>query len=96
MMIIALAMALPLFAAAQDSGTTRTVEGKTFQLRMGVWVDPEYNSITMADDLRTIRYLSGEYLHLMERHPGILPYLALGQRLILVHKGEAIAITPGH
>lgn len=74
----------------------RTVDGKEFTYRMGTWVDREYDPATMSDDVQKIRWFSGEYLRLMDRHPGILPYLALGARLLLVYKGEIISITPGH
>ena len=81
----------PLMANVEPE---RSIGEKSFQLNMGVWVDLEYDALRMSERVQKIKFLSEDYFLLMDRHPGILPYLGLGKRLLLVLNEEIIAITP--
>ena len=92
---LTLAMALVIFLPLQAKvEPDRSLGEKQFQLTMGVWVDLEYNAKEMSEQIIKVQYLSKDYFHLMEKYPAILPYLAMGKRLILVLPEEVVSITP--
>ena len=97
MKIFTLAIAMILIGTFPLEATVEadtSIGEKSFHLNMGVWVDLEYDPLNMSDRVQKIKFLSEDYFLLMDRYPEILPYLGLGNRLILVLHKEIIAITP--
>lgn len=76
----------------------QTVQNKTFvQNEAGVWVDTAYE-MTQAQNPnlkpQQIAFGSDEYVQLLKDHPDWLPYLALGQEVLIVSdQNEAIQIV---
>lgn len=65
----------------------RQVAGKTFYMRDGVWTDSEFK----AEDklpMVTLKFASDEYFNLTEREPKLADCFALGQRVVVVWKGN--------
>jgi len=69
----------------------QTVGGKTFLYQDGVWMDTTFQSDTMTTE--PVEFLSDAYFALLERLPELAPYLALGERVIVVWEGVAYEIT---
>ena len=70
----------------------RTVEGKTFMLKDGVWIDTEFKE----NDARprvTLKFGSDEFFSLLGKEPAIAEYFALGQKVIVVFKGKVYQVT---
>ncbi|HZI19180.1 MAG TPA: VIT and VWA domain-containing protein [Pyrinomonadaceae bacterium] len=67
---------------ADDS--VRKVGGKTFYLREGVWVDAEFKEEARLPETRLV-FGSEEYFALAGRVPELARYLALGERVVVVH-----------
>lgn len=84
-------------AAEPSAGPTggqlvRHVGDRTFLWRAGTWVDTLYDLDTMAAE--PVLFGGARYFELLQEHPEIGPYLALGDRVILVVAGRALAIAP--
>lgn len=69
----------------------QTVERKTFLLQNGVWTDTTFQTDTMQTE--KVEFLSDVYFALLDAHPEIAPYLAIGERLIVLLDGTAYEIT---
>lgn len=61
---------------------TRRVHDKTFALRNGIWVDQALGEIPPAERM-VVEAFSSEYFELLQREPGLAPYLALSTRLVV-------------
>jgi hypothetical protein len=99
-------MAMPPASPSDGSSMTPGSEGyysggqrmvvvgdRTFVLRDGTtWIDTTYDSSRMS--LIAIPFLSDEYFALLDQHPEIGPYLALGDHVIVVIAGQAYEIKP--
>ncbi len=70
------------------------VGSKVFYLKKGIWVDGAFDSQKMGNRVKRIKFLSDEYLKLLEEHDGIQKYLAVGERLILVWGERVLQIDP--
>lgn len=71
----------------------QVIQDRTFVLREGtVWIDTTYDASTMT--LTEIVFLSDAYFDLLDAHPEIAPYLAVGEHLILVIDDAAYEIKP--
>jgi Ca-activated chloride channel family protein len=70
----------------------RTVEGKTFLLKDGVWIDTEFKE-TDARTRITLKFGSDEFFSLLGKEPAIAEYLALGQKVIVVYKGKVYQVA---
>jgi Ca-activated chloride channel family protein len=74
--------------AVEEKGSGRSnepikaVNDRTFFLRAGVWIDAQYDPNTMQKI--TVEFLSDEYFKLLEDHPEIKDYLAIGEKVIVV------------
>jgi Ca-activated chloride channel family protein len=68
----------------------QTVGDKSFVLHNGVWVDTTYQAGT---ETVKIPFASDEYFQLLADMPGLAPYLAIGERVIVVFDGTAYEIT---
>ncbi len=72
---------------------TRRVQGKTFVLRGGIWIDQALGQDPRAE--RTvIEAYSSEYFALLAARPTLAPYLSLSARLIVQHGQEVFEIVP--
>ncbi len=71
--------------------SVRYVGEKTFLLQRGVWTDTAYQPDTMTP--REVVFGSDEYYNLALSSPELAQYLAVGDRVIVVWQGEAIAVV---
>jgi Ca-activated chloride channel family protein len=79
--------------ASQPSGNIiRTVNDKTFILQEGVWIDTAFQPDTMTTT--PVPFLSDAYFALLDLHPLMGDYLALGERVIIVIEGVAYEVVP--
>ncbi len=78
--------------AAEPGGSAavRQVGSKAFVFRGGAWVDTTYNASRMP--IERFAFGDDRYFRLLDEKPEIAPYLALGQRLVVVLDGTAYAI----
>lgn len=85
-------------AAAPSAGSlagqmVRQVGDKAFLLNQGAWTDTQYDAAKMPAE--AVAFGGGRYFELLTQYPEIGPYLALGDRVIVVVAGQAYAIAPG-
>lgn len=79
------AIAKRVITAVPKRKEIKVVGEKTFYMKEGLWVDTEYKE---GMDEKKIELWSREYERFMERHPELVPYLALG-KVIVVWQGVA-------
>ncbi len=79
---------------AQQSTTNpiQTVGDKTFLLQNGVWTDTTFLPDTMTT--QKVVFLSDEYFALLDSHPELSDYFAIGDQVIVVLDGTAYEVTP--
>lgn len=70
---------------------TRSIGGKTFYLRGGVWTDGDYDS-EGARRTVVVEYMGQKYFELLADVPGLGKYLSLGEKLIVVYDGVVYKI----
>ncbi|MBL8120117.1 MAG: VWA domain-containing protein [Anaerolineae bacterium] len=70
----------------------QTVNDKTFLLQNGVWTDTIFQPDTMQTE--KVVFLSDAYFELLEAHPELGDYFALGDQVIVVLDGTAYEVTP--
>ena len=80
-------------AGSSAEGEVRQVGSKAFVQRGGAWVDTTYDAAKMS--IERIPFGEGRYFKLIDERPDIGPYLALGQRVVVVLEGKAYAIGFG-
>ena len=80
-----------LAAASGGAGAVTTVEGHTFTLRDGRWVDGR-----LTDSTRTVQVqaFSKDYFALLDRIPALRAMVALGPRVVMAGRDVAIEIVP--
>jgi hypothetical protein len=78
-------------AVDPDLPPVRYVGEKTFLLQRGVWTDTAYQPDTMTP--REVVFGSDDYYDLALSSPQLAQYLAVGERVIVVWQGEAIAVV---
>lgn len=71
----------------------RQAGDKTFLFAQETWIDTLYDASKMQAE--AVVFGSVRYFELLARNPEIGPYLALGDRVIVVLAGRAYAIAPG-
>lgn len=71
----------------RKSASMRTVGGKTFYLRDGVWTDSEYKAESKLPTT-TVKFSSTEYFDLLSKHPELGKYFALGEAVLVVFEGR--------
>ncbi len=69
------------------------VGSKTFVWRDGLWIDTAYDQDSYP--VQEVRFASEAYFDLLSGAPQIGQYLALDQRVLLVHDGHAYQIVEG-
>lgn len=70
----------------------RVVEGRTFALRNGVWVERSFESARSAKVVE-VRFLSRAYLEILRRHRWLAPFLALGRDVIVECPGGFLKVS---
>ncbi|MBU0756413.1 MAG: hypothetical protein KJ645_14820, partial [Planctomycetes bacterium] len=76
--------------AIDPEKTFKQVHDKTFVLVDGVWYDSRYQE---GMDTRKVPFLSEDYFALIQTSPQLAQYLSVGDRVVVLHQGEAIEIT---
>jgi hypothetical protein len=72
-------------------GATRHVVDRLFVMRAGVWTDLRFGSQRLV----RVAPFSDAYFELLARLPGLKPFLALGERVIIAGEGIAIELSAG-
>jgi len=75
---------------AATAAEVRQVGPKTFVRQGDLWLDTAFDPSQMQPE--AIRFGSDRYFELLTRYPDIGRYLALGEQLVIVLEGKAIAI----
>lgn len=70
----------------------QAVGGKTFIMQNGVWTDTTFQPDTM--ETQKVVFLSDEYFALLEAHPELGEYFALGDHVIVVLEDVAYEVVP--
>ncbi len=76
---------------AKEAAGIKSVEGKTFYLKDGIWTDSSFEPDKGAKP-EEITFGSKEYFDLMRNVPGIGKFLAVGRQVIVVYKGHIYKI----
>ncbi len=70
----------------------RHVGDRTFVWHQGTWIDTLFDQDKMT--AAPVAFGGRRYFELLQAHPEVGPYLALGDRVIIVVAGQAFAIAP--
>jgi hypothetical protein len=71
---------------------SKTVTGKTFRLVAGEWMDRDYDPLGELPEV--IATGPVERKDLLEQVPDLAPYAALGDRVVVVHRGTVYRFRP--
>jgi Ca-activated chloride channel homolog len=74
------------------SGARKKVGDKTFFLRGGVWTDSEFKAEAKLPETALV-FGSEEYFALVGREPELARFFALGERVVVVHKGRVYRVN---
>ena len=83
----------PSDTSGGSAEVVQIVGAKTFVLRDGVWIDTVYNSD--VHDPQEVGFATANYFDLLSAAPALGPYLALGERVLVVYAGHAYEVIPG-
>lgn len=75
----------------ETTNPIQVVGGKTFIQLNGVWTDTTFTPDTMTT--QQVVFLSDEYFDLLDQHPELADYFALGDRVIVVVEGVAYEVV---
>jgi Ca-activated chloride channel family protein len=78
-------------ALSSTSHYLRTIAGKTFYLRDGVWTDGEFKPQSRLPEVK-LTFASEAYFDLVAKEPKLADFFALGKRVIVVWKGKVYRI----
>ena len=80
-------------AGVPETGLVQRIGEKVFFYNTETrgWVDAEYEE---GADVVEITYLSEEYFDLLDDHPELGKYLALGENVTFVFEGKAYRVAP--
>ena len=73
------------------SDEVRTVGGKTFYLREGVWTDADFKLEARLPET-SVRFSSDEYFALLKHKPRLADFFALGERVVVVFEGRVYRV----
>jgi len=76
------------------SDEIRTVGGKTFYLREGVWIDAEFKPDARLPET-SVRFSSDDYFALLKNKPRLADFFALGERVVVVFEGRVYRVIAG-
>ena len=74
------------------NANTKLIEGKTFELKNGVWTDSVYDAAKFPK-METIKFASQEYFALM-KNSRVAKWLSVGDRVLLMLDKRAIRVEP--
>jgi len=80
-----------LARASSSMSNNRNVAGKNFYLRDGVWNDSEFKAEAKLPVVK-LKFASDEYFNLINQEPKLAEYFALGQRVVVVWKGNVYQV----
>jgi len=76
--------------AREDIASVRHVGKKIFYLINGQWVDGAYKEEMKT---RRVAFASDEYFELLDKHPELKPFLALGEKVtVVLEDGSALIV----
>jgi hypothetical protein len=78
-------------AEPSESGI-RVIEGRTFVLRDGYWVDKEFEEVTTATVVE-VKFLSKAYFEILRTDRALAPFLALGKNVIVRCPGGFVKVS---
>ena len=76
------------------SAEVRTVGGKTFYLREGVWIDSEFKPDARLPEIK-VRFTSDDYFALLKQKPRLGDFFALGEQVVVVFEGRVYRVLAG-
>jgi Ca-activated chloride channel family protein len=74
------------------AAAVRSIGGKTFYLRDGVWTDAEFKAAAQTP-VTDITFGSDEYFALLKRERRLAEFFSLGERVIVVYQGRVYRVT---
>ena len=74
------------------SSGVKTVGGKTFYLREGVWTDADFKLEARLPET-SIRFSSNDYFALLKQKPRLADFFALGEQVVVVFEGRVYRVT---
>jgi Ca-activated chloride channel family protein len=74
------------------SAAVKTVGGKTFYLRDGIWTDAEFKVGSKLPET-TIKFGSDEYFTLLNQKPRLAEFFSLGEKVVVVFEGRVYRVT---
>jgi Ca-activated chloride channel homolog len=75
-----------------SSSVVRTIGGKTFYLRAGVWTDAEFKAEARLPET-TLKFGSDNYFALLKQKPRLADFFALGEQVIVVFEGRVYRVA---
>ncbi len=75
-------------------GAVRRVGLKTFYFVDGVWIDARYDEKKFKEKTTIVRFMSEEYMKLIDKHRDLIRCLELGEEVIVVLEGVAYHFVP--
>jgi hypothetical protein len=82
----------PTIGTGHADEPIKQVNDRTFVLRNGTWIDTQYTSDKMK--VTPVIFLSDDYFKLLDAHPDIKDYLAIGNHVIVVVGDVAYEVKP--
>ncbi len=76
----------------RNTNINQFVANKNFISQSGVWVDSDFTESSRLPEV-SVKFASDEYFKLIEREPGLTPYVSLGEQVVVVWKGKVYRIT---
>lgn len=70
----------------------RNVRNRTFYSMSNVWTDSDYRAENKLPET-TVEFGSDAYFELIKREPELAEYFALGEEVVVVHKGRVYRVT---
>jgi Ca-activated chloride channel family protein len=74
------------------SSVMKTVGGKTFYLRDGLWTDSEFKADAKLPET-VVKFGSDEYFALLKQKPQLATYFSLGEKVIVILEGRVYRVN---
>lgn len=74
------------------SAVMKTVGGKTFYLRDGVWTDSEFKGGATLPET-TVKFGSDEYYALLKQKPQLATYFSIGEKVVVIFEGRMYRVN---
>lgn len=76
----------------RNTAQNQFVANKSFNNLSNIWTDAEYSKEANLPEV-VVKFASDEYFKLIEREKELIPYLSLGEQVIIVYKGKVYRIV---